>query len=146
MGQQNQDPKLRPGHPQSYHSSGLAVQPRVAKPNSNTSARIPMPHIEFDPYLATWVETSPRPSPKLKMTLQLHKNTYERLNIQKPTANPSCRPKMGQAKTPPEVDTQAVADTGAQMDTLSLNTLKSLGFDPDTLVKVQVRVTSANGH
>ena len=79
----------------------------------------------------------------LTVTLQLHKETYERLNIQKPTANPSSKPQNGQATTPPEVDTQAVADTGAQTDILSLATLQSLGFDPDTLIKVQVRATSA---
>ena len=55
LDQQSQYSKLGPGHPQSYQPSGLAAQPRVAKPNSNTSIRIPMPHMEFNPYLAIWV-------------------------------------------------------------------------------------------
>ena len=76
-----------------------------------------MPHMEFDPYLINWVETSPKPS--------------------------SSKTKVGQATNSPEVNTQAVADTGAQINILSLATLKSFGFDPDTLIKIQVKVTSA---
>ena len=93
--------KFGPGYTQSYHPSALAVQPRVAKPNSNTSIRIPIPHMKFDPYMDIWVETSPRPSPMLTVTLQLHKEIYDRLKIQKPTANLLCRPQIGQATTPP---------------------------------------------
>ena len=40
------------------------------------------------------------------------------------------------------VNTRAVADTGAHTDIISLETLKSLGYDPNTLIKMKVRVDS----
>ena len=43
-----------------------------------------MLHMEYNPNLASWVETSPRPSPKLPVVLQLHKQTYVHLNITRP--------------------------------------------------------------
>ena len=86
-----------------------------------------MLHMELDPNLVNWVETSPRHSPTLPVALQLHNETYVRLNVHRPTAHPRCKLKVGQDTAPPEVNTQAVADTGAQMDILSLATLKSAG-------------------
>ena len=74
-----QDPKLGPGqdlHPGSYSLTGLAAQLQVAKSNSNKPVRIPMLHMEFDPSLVNWVETSPKPSPTLPVALQLHDQTY----------------------------------------------------------------------
>ena len=141
--QQNQDPKLRPEDPESYHLSGLPAQPQVAKTNSNTSVKTPMPHMEFDPYIDNPVQTTLRLSPRLPVALRLHEETYVRLNAQRPTAHPQCRPQVGHITMPPEVNTQAVADTGAHMDILSLASLKSLGFDPKTIIKVQVKVTSS---
>ena len=99
--------------------------------------------MEFDPYLANWIETSPKPSPTLPVAIQLHEETYMRLNLEKPTAHPSCRPQVNQHTSPTEVTIQAVAGTGAQMDVISLTTLKSLEFDPNTLLKVQIKITSA---
>ena len=85
-----------------------------------------MPHMKFDPYTADWVETSPRPAPTLPVALQLHEETYMRLKIQKPTAHHPSKTKVGRATAPPKINTQAVADTVAQTDILSLSTLKSL--------------------
>ena len=56
---------------------------------------------------------------------------------------PHAKPKSARQKNSPKVNTQVVADTGAQNDILSLATLKCFGFDPDTLIKVQVKVTTA---
>ena len=72
-----------------------------------------MPHIEFDPSLINWVQTSIRPPPTLLVTLQLHEKTYSRLNVQRPTKHHPRRPQIGQATNSPKVNTQAVADTGA---------------------------------
>ena len=58
-----QDSKLGPGedlHPGSYNLTGLAAQLQVAKYNSNTPVGIPMLHMEFNPNLVNWVETSPK--------------------------------------------------------------------------------------
>ena len=102
-----------------------------------------MLHMEFNPNLINWVETSPKQSLTLPVTLQLHDHTYVRLNVQRSMTHPRCKPQAGQATASPEVITHAIADTGAQMDILSLGALQSLEFDPSTNIKVQVRVLSA---
>ena len=93
-----------------------------------------MTHMEFDP---------PKPSPMLPVPLQLHKETYEHLKVWKPTAYPPNESQVCQVTAPLEIHTQAFAHTGAQTDILNIATLKSLGFHPDTLIKLQIRVTSA---
>ena len=79
----------------------------------------------------------------LLVALQLHKEAYTHLNLQRPTTHPPCRQQVSQSTTPTQVSTQAVTDTGAQMDIISLPPLKSLGFNPNTLIKVQIKATSA---
>ena len=73
----------------------------------------------------------------LLVTLQLHEETYAHLNVQRPTNHHPLRPLIGQATPSPEV-----ADTGAHTDIISPDTLKSLGYDHDTLFKMKVRVAS----
>ena len=80
---------------------GLA-QPHVAKPNSNTSVRIPMPHMEFDPYLATWVETFPRPSPTLPVPLQLTKRPMSASMFRGPRPTPYADPRLARLQLPPK--------------------------------------------
>ena len=55
----------------------------MAKSNSNMSDKIPMAHMEFNPYLLNWVETSPKPSPTLPVALRLHEETYVHLHVQR---------------------------------------------------------------
>ena len=66
-----------------------------------------------------------------------------RHKFQIPTPHPLRQHRVGLATNPPKINAQAVADTGVQTDILSLTTLESLGFDPDTLLETQVRVTRA---
>ena len=101
--------------------------------------------MELDPYTANWVEASPKSSPILPVTLQLHVETYRLIRVQRPTAQHPSKPEVGRATAPPKVDTQAVADKGAQTDILNLTTLKSLEVNPDTLLKMQATVISAVG-
>ena len=100
LSQQNQ-----PGDPQSSHRSSSRAQPQVATTISNMTVQFPMPHFEFDPYLANWEQTTPRPPSTLQVALQLHEKTYTHLNAQKPTDHPPCRPQDGQATTPPKINT-----------------------------------------
>ena len=58
-------------------------------------------------------------------------------------AHRSRKHRVGLATNPHEINTQAVADTEAQTDILSLTTLKFQGFDPNSLLKMQIKVTSA---
>ena len=124
-----------PGDPQSSHRSGSPAQPQVSKTISNTTVQFPTLHFEFDPYLANRVQTSPRPPSMPLVALRLHEKSYAHLNGHKPMDHPPCKPQIGQATTPPKVNTRAVADTGAKTDIISLPTLKSVGFDPDTFIK-----------
>ena len=59
----------------------MAAQPPVTRFDSNASVKTPMPHMEFDPYMANWVKTAPKPSPTLPVALQLHEETYMRLKV-----------------------------------------------------------------
>ena len=102
-----------------------------------------MLHMEYNHNLATWMERSPQTSPTLSVALQLHEHTYVHLGIPRPMAHPRCEPQFGQTTASPKVFTQALADTGAQVDVLTLGTLSSLGIDPRTLIEVQVRAGGA---
>ena len=130
--------------PELYSLATPAAQLQVAKSNSDTPVKIPILHTEFEPNLVNRVETSLRPSPTLPVALQLHEQTNVHLNIPKPMAHPCCQPQFCHTTASLEVVTQAIADTGAQMDILGLGTLSSLGIDPMTLIKVQVRVVQVS--
>ena len=75
----------------SSHLPGLATQPQTAQPESSMPAKVPMPHMEFDPYLIKWVKTSPKLSLTLSVALCLHEETYAHLNVQRPTAHPHAK-------------------------------------------------------
>ena len=47
-----------------------------------------MLHMEYNPFLATWVEGPPRLAPQLPVALQLHGQTYALHNIPRPMTHP----------------------------------------------------------
>ena len=114
--------------------SGLAAKLTAAGAGSNQPIKIPMLHMEFN-YENGWMEAAPLPSPTLPVALTLHRPSYSSLRVQEPSTLPNSllRPAV----------LRAVADTGAQMDILSLMTLKEMGLDPSTLVPVKARVVGA---
>ena len=118
----------------SSRRAGLVADLTAAGAGSNQPVKVPMCHMEFT-YESGWGETNPRPSPTLPVALTLHSPSYTSLDLQEPSTSPGRLPK-------PTVR-RAVADTGAQMDILSLATLKEMGLDPATLIPVKARVVGA---
>ena len=101
-----------------------------------------MLHIVPDPLLANWAHIYPRPPPTLLVALQLHEEAYAHLNIQKPMKRRPRRPQINQATTSTKVIIQAIAHIGDQTGIISLISLESMGYDPETLIKLKVRVAS----
>ena len=118
-------------------NQSIATKPQMATSSNDTPARVAMPHMEYNRTLATWVQ-GPRQPP---VVLQLHEQTYDLFSTPRPMAHPHSQAQSGPPTAYPEVSTQVLADTGAQMDALTLDTIDSLSFDPDTLFRVQLRAS-----
>ena len=98
-----------------------------------------MPHMEYNPTLATWVQGPRQPPPQLPVVLQLHEQTYALFSTPRPMANLHSQPQYGPPTAYLEVSTQVLADTGVQMEVLTLAPIDSLGLDPNILFRVQLR-------
>ena len=114
--------------------SELARDLAVAGAGSNKPVKVPLCHMEYT-FEKGWVEKPPMSSPSLPVVLSLHSPSYSSLRLSEPTTTSGNPPR-------PTVR-QAIADSGAQMDIMSLSTLKEMGVDPGTLVKVRARVVGA---
>ena len=82
----------------------------------------------FDPDYEVWCESYNRPPPYLHRVLSVHPATYELFDMPMPVPSDQ--------NTPPAISTWASADTGSDLDLISLDTLNTLGYNPTSLLGV----------
>ena len=92
------------------------------------SSLLRIPHITFDPDYKVWCEGYNRPPPYLQIVLSVHPATYELFEVPMPASSDQ--------NTLPAISTWAVADTGSNLDLISLDTLNTLRYDPTSLLGV----------
>ena len=104
-----------------------------------SSVRVPLCHMEYTMGTdGSWAfrETGPLASPQLKVKMKLHMATYQLLNLSPPL--------LLYGGEPRPTTSHGVADTGAQMDIISLAMARSLGVDINSLLPVRARVFGAS--
>jgi hypothetical protein len=120
----------REAHPD-VQANAEAVHQGVEEVAGLLTGQVPLCHMEFSDEGRGWQEAAPPSSPTLSVALSLSLSSYREMNLQEPDR-----------RTRSTV-VSAVADTGAQMDILSLPALRAIGLDPASLVPVKARVSGA---
>ena len=105
--------------------------------DSKSSTRtIRLPH-SVHSVMDGWMQTRPSSSPSHPVTLTLDKQSYTELGLNLP------RPEL-RNKPSRRIKTNAIFDTGAQLNVLPLHVIKQMQFREDDLFKVQTNVNSAS--
>ena len=93
-------------------------------------------HVPYDPSDQIWRFGYHKPFPDVQVVLSLHEQTYGLFRLPMPEVQIQTN-----GPPPPALVTQSVADTGAYIDLISIETLEALGFNPASLLGVETKAT-----
>ena len=107
----------------------------IETPQRQRPIQVPVCHMEYD-YDRGWQQSAIKPSPTLPVELSLCHRAYQDLQIPPPSTK-----KPGQV--PRSTVRRSVADTGAQLNVMDVQTLKDMGIDEKTLAPCTVKLRGA---